>query len=335
MKEGLKVAVVGASGLIGRTMVRVLEERNFPVNELKLLASERSAGTLINYRDSQYEVEKLTADSFKGVDIALFSAGKAVSVEFAPIAAKAGCIVIDNGSYWRMHENVPLVVPEVNPEAARNHHGIIANPNCSTIQLVVALKPIHDNYRLKRVIVSTYQSISGAGQKGVDKLMKELDGESTGDKHRIAFNAMFHTITDPEGFSEEEIKMKNETRKIMNEPGLKVAVTCVRLPIIGGHGESVNIETEKPFTVGELRSLFDHRHNVVVMDDPVNEVYPTPAIASDTDPVYVGRFRRDDTVDNGAYFWVVSDNRRKGAATNAVQIAELILENGWMEFEGM
>jgi aspartate-semialdehyde dehydrogenase len=333
MNEGLNIAIVGASGLVGRTMVRVLEEREFPLKSLRLFASERSAGTKVVYKGYEIEVEPLTKDSFVGIDVALFSAGKYVSTEFAPVAAAAGCVVIDNGSYWRMHKDVPLVVPEVNPEAAQNHHGIIANPNCSTIQLVVALKPIHETYGLKRVIVSTYQSISGAGQKGVDKLNKELIGESTGDKHPIAFNTMFHSISDPSGFSEEEIKMINETRKILGESELKTAVTCVRLPLLGGHAESVNIETEKPFEIDDLRKLFSNREDIILVDNPEKEIYPTPLMSANTDPVYVGRIRRDDTVANGAYLWVVADNLRKGAATNAVQIAELIYEKEWMRFE--
>lgn len=326
MNDGLKIAVVGATGLVGRTMIKVLEEHNFPVSSLRLLASGRSAGSKLTYKGNDIEIEELTHNSFAGMDIALFSAGKFVSTEYAVSAARAGCVVIDNGSYWRMHKDVPLVVPEVNPHAARHHHGIIANPNCSTIQLVVALKPINDKYKLKRVVVSTYQSISGAGQKGVDKLNKELRGEDTGDKHKIAFNAMFHGITDPSGFSEEEIKMVNETRKILEEPELRTAVTCVRLPVLGGHAESVNIETEKPFEIEDLRELFIGREGVILIDEPLSELYPTPFISANTDPVYVGRFRRDDTVENGAYLWVVADNLRKGAATNAVQIAEVLIK---------
>ncbi len=333
MKDGLNIAVAGATGLVGRTIIKVLEEHNFPVNSLRLLASEKSAGTEIGFKGKSYKAEVLRHNSFEGMDIALFSAGKYASTEFATAAARSGCVVIDNGSYWRMHPDVPLVVPEVNPHAAQRHHGIIANPNCSTIQLVVALKPIHDTFKLKRVVVSTYQSISGAGQKGVDKLNRELRGEDTPDKHKIAFNTMFHSISDDSGFSEEEIKMVNETRKILEEPELKTAVTCVRLPILGGHAESVNIETEMPFEIEDLRSLFAELNGVVLIDEPQSELYPTPFMSANTDPVYVGRFRRDDTVANGAYLWVVADNLRKGAATNAVQIAELIYYNNWLGFE--
>jgi aspartate-semialdehyde dehydrogenase len=336
MKKLFNVAVVGATGLVGRTMIKVLEERNFPVGNLFLLASERSAGTIISFRDTEYIVSALSTDSFEDIDIALFSAGKDVSVKYAPIAAACGCVVIDNGSYWRMHPDVPLVVPEVNPDAANNHNGIIANPNCSTIQLMVALKPIEDNYKLKRVIVSTYQSITGAGQKGIDQLTAEISGEipqQRASKHQIAYNTVFHTVSDPDGFSEEEIKMINEPRKILSRPDLPMVVTCVRLPILGGHGESVNIETEKSFDIDELRKLMSNSPGITVVDSPLEDKFPTPVDAGGHDGVFVGRLRKDTTVDNGAYLWVVSDNVRKGAATNAVQIAELLIEKDGLDFE--
>ncbi len=334
MADRLTLAIVGATGLVGRTMVKVLEERDFPVSELILLASERSAGKKIMFKGKELTVETLNEKSFGGVKIALFSAGGDVSKKYAPIAAKAGCIVIDNSSAWRMHPEVPLVVPEVNPGALAGHHGIIANPNCSTIQLVVPLKYIHDKYTLRRVVVSTYQSISGAGQKGVDKLRREIAGNiNPKDKHKIAYNIMFHSPVENSDFSVEEIKMMNETRKILSLPKLRVAVTCVRLPILGGHGESVNLETEKPFDVEDIRSLMLSRPGLVLMDDMQNDCYPTPEISADTDPVYVGRFRVDSTVENGLYMWVVADNLRKGAATNAVQIAETILNERYTSFE--
>ncbi len=336
MKKLFNVAVVGATGLVGRTMIKILEERNFPVGNLFLLASERSAGTVISFKDTEYTVEALMPDSFEDIDIALFSAGKDVSIKYAPIAAACGCVVIDNGSFWRMHPEVPLIVPEVNPEALNNHNGIIANPNCSTIQLMVALKPIEDNFKLKRVIVSTYQSITGAGQKGIDQLTAEISGEipqQRASKHQIAYNTVFHTVSDPDGFSEEEIKMINEPRKILSRPDLPMVVTCVRLPILGGHGESVNVETEKSFHIQQLRELLSNSPGITVIDEPLVDKFPTPLDAGGYDSVFVGRLRKDTTVDNGAYLWIVSDNVRKGAATNAVQIAELLIEKDGLDFE--
>jgi aspartate-semialdehyde dehydrogenase len=335
-KKEINVAIVGATGLVGRKMLQVLEERNFPVSNLKLLASARTAGTILEFKGKELTVQELKNDSFDNVDIALFSAGKKVSVEFAPIAASKGCIVIDNGSHWRMNPNVPLVVPEVNPEALKQHYGIIANPNCSTIQLVVALKPIQDRYKLKRVVVSTYQSISGAGQKGVSQLLSEIKGEIPSKRvssHKIAFNLVFHDLSDSSGFSEEEIKMKNEIRKIMSLPDLPVAVTCVRLPILGGHGESVNIETENPISIEELRDLLNQQDGIKVIDEPQKDKYPTPELSNNTDHVYIGRIRKDDSVKNGTYLWIVSDNVRKGAATNAVQIAELLIKEDLFKFD--
>lgn len=317
--------MLGASGLVGRTMLKVLEERNFPVGDLKLLASEKSAGTKLKFREKEYTVEAVNENSFNGIDIALFSPGKTASRKWAPIAASAGCIVIDNSSAWRMEEGIPLVVPEVNPHVLKGYKGIIANPNCSTIQMVVPLKAIHKKYGLKRVVVSTYQSISGAGQKGIDKLLSELEGNVNEDKHKIAFNIMFHEITSRSGFSEEEIKMVNETRKILELPELPVAVTCVRLPVLGGHGESLNIELENSASVDEIRKLMNETYGVILVDLPLEQHYPTPAISDGKDEVFVGRIRKDDSVANGFYLWIVADNVRKGAATNAVQIAELYI----------
>jgi len=335
LKKEFHVAVVGATGLVGRMMLNVLEERNFPVGKLLLFASERSAGTSIRFKGEEHIVRNIASTDFKNIDIALFSAGKTASVNYADVAAKNGCVVIDNGSYWRMNEHVPLVVPEVNPDDLINHHGIIANPNCSTIQLVVALKPVVNNFGLKRIVVSTYQSISGAGQKGIDKLKRELyEGPYTDktEKHPIAFNTIFHEISDESGFSVEEIKMKNEIRKILALPELKIAVTCVRLPILGGHGESVNIETRKKFTVPGLRKSLKTFPGILIMDNPEKEFFPTVLHSNNTDKVYVGRIRKDDSVDNGAHLWVVADNVRKGAATNAVQIAELVALNNLFDF---
>lgn len=325
MKE-YNVAVVGATGLVGRTMIKVLEERNFPVANLKLLASARSVGTKIAFKGKDYFVEELNDNSFKGVDIALFSAGGEMSKIYAPFAQKDKCIAIDNSSFWRMDPNTPLVVPEVNPEHLKNHNYIIANPNCSTIQLLVVLKAINEKYGLERVVCSTYQSISGAGQKGLDKLNYELEStENKQGNHRIAFNAMFHTIG-ASGISEEEAKMINESRKMLDIPNLKMSVTCVRLPILGGHAESVNVTTQKAFEINEVRSLLENTHNVIVIDQPDKEQYPTPAMVEHKDEVFVGRIRRDDSAENTMNLWVVADNLRKGAATNAVQIAEKLIE---------
>ncbi len=332
VSSGYVVAVAGATGLVGRTMLKVLEERNFPIKSLKLLASKRSAGTTMTFKGTTYTVEELTHDSFTGVDIALFSAGGSASKEFAPSAAKAGCVAIDNSSAWRMNKNVPLGVPEVNPHALQGHHGIIANPNCSTIQLVVALKPLHETFGLKRVVVSTYQSPSGAGNQGVEVLRAELQGEKIASPFSapMAFNTVFHTIKEQYGFSEEETKMLNEIRKIMELPTLKLAVTCVRVPTLGGHAESVNIETEKAISPEAMTNTLKAAPGVIVHDEPHNAIYPTPQKSDGRDEVFVGRIRTDDSVENGAYMWVVSDNIRKGAATNAVQIAEKLAEKGWV-----
>jgi aspartate-semialdehyde dehydrogenase len=319
------IAILGATGLVGRTMLKILEERNFPVSNLSLLASEKSAGQKLNFRGKKYSVGEINENSFNGIDIALFSPGKKASKQWAPVAEKAGCIVIDNSSAWRMESDIPLVVPEVNSHVLKDYKGIIANPNCSTIQLVVVLNEINKHFGLKRVIVSTYQSISGAGEKGIDKLMNEINGIDTNDKHKIAYNTMFHHINDKSGYSEEEIKMINETRKIMEIPDLPVSVTCVRLPILGGHGESVNIQTESQCSVENLRESLSNGKGIVVIDDPLNQEYPTPAISDGRDDVFVGRIRKDDVFENGFYLWIVADNVRKGAATNAVQIAELYL----------
>ncbi len=330
--HGYVVAVAGATGLVGRTMLKVLEERNFPIKSLKLLASKRSAGTTLTFKGTTYTVEELTHDSFAGVDIALFSAGGAASKVFAPSAAKAGCVAIDNSSAWRMHAHVPLAVPEVNTHALQGHHGIIANPNCSTIQLVVALKPLQDTFGLKRVVVSTYQSPSGAGNQGVEVLHAELQGKQIESPFSapIAFNTVFHTVKEQFGFSEEETKMLNEIRKIMELPSLRLAVTCVRVPTLGGHAESVNIETEKAISPEAMTNALKAAQGVIVTDEPHNAIYPTPQMSDGRDEVFVGRIRADDSVEHGAYMWVVSDNIRKGAATNAVQIAEALVAKGWV-----
>lgn len=334
-QQKYSIAIVGATGLVGRTMLQVLLERKFPIKKLTLLASERSAGAEIPYKNKNLVVQQLTPDSFKGVDIALFSAGGAVSREYAPIAAQAGCVVIDNSSAWRMHPDVPLVVPEVNPRALAKHKGIIANPNCSTIQLVVVLQPLHKKFKLQRVLVSTYQSISGAGQQGVEQLYKEvavpqLDSPFA---HPIAYNTMFHSIAGPDGFSEEEIKMIRETRRIMELPDLRISVTCVRVPTLGGHGESVNVETEKPLSPATIRTALSKDENIIILDVPERDLYPTPLLAEGSDEVFVGRIRMDNSARNAAHLWVVADNVRKGAATNAVQIAEAIVASNRLAFK--
>ena len=323
------IAIVGATGLVGRTMLRVLQERNVPVTSLRLLASARSAGEVIAWNGNEYTVEELTEYSFDSIDYALFSAGGSISKQYAPIAAKNGCIVIDNSSAWRMDPDVPLVVPEVNPQSAHEHKGIIANPNCSTIQLVVALKPLHIHFGLTRVIVSTYQTPSGAGQKGIDHLLDEINGIAPTKRissHKVAYNTVFHAFPVGELFTEEEIKIKNETRKIMGSPNLPIAVTCVRVPILGGHGESVIIHTEKPCDTDDIRNVLNMSSGIVVVDNPLMEEYPTAADSEHRDEVFVGRIRRDDSSENSFHLWITADNLRKGAATNAVQILQLLEE---------
>jgi aspartate-semialdehyde dehydrogenase len=324
------VAVVGATGLVGRTMMRVLEERNFPVDQLLPLASERSVGKEVVFHGKNIPVQKLEPDKFKDIQFALFSAGASVSKEFAPYAVKAGAVVIDNSSAFRMDPDVPLVVPEVNRVQAFAHHGIIANPNCSTIQMVVVLKPLHDRFRIKRVVVSTYQSVTGAGQRAVSQLEDELAKRPLREKkfpHPIAFNCLPHIdVFFDDGYTKEELKMKQETVKIMGEK-IAVTATTVRVPVIGGHSESVNIEFEKPCSVSEVREVLSAAPGIVVQDDPANNVYPMPIHAHDKDDVFVGRIRMDETIPHGINLWIVSDNIRKGAATNAVQIAEALIAN--------
>ncbi len=337
MKE-YNVAVVGATGAVGEEMVLTLEQRGFPVKNLKPLASERSIGKTVKFKGEEIPVEVLDKDSFKGVDIALFSAGGSVSGKFAPIAAESGAIVIDNTSYFRMEKDVPLVVPEVNPDdiAFYKNRGIIANPNCSTIQMVVALKPILDNYGIKRIVVSTYQATSGAGRKAMDELVEQTKAwfEFKFDECKpnkipkiIAFNCVPHIdVFFDNGYTKEEMKMINETRKIFHMPELPVTATCVRVPVFRGHSESVNVETERPFELDEVRKILDSAPGCKVVDNPENLEYPTPLEASGKDETFIGRIRRDESVENGLNLWVVSDNLRKGAALNAVQIAEILIK---------
>lgn len=321
------VAVVGATGLVGRAMVKVLEERKFPVRDLVLLASERSVGKVIPFNGTSVAVQKLEEHRFQNVEFALFSAGASVSLEYAPKAVACGTIVIDNSSAFRMNDDVPLVVPEVNPKEIFKNKGIIANPNCSTIQLVVVLKPLHDAFTIKRVVVSTYQSVTGAGQKGLDQLTNELANRELREKkfpHPIAYNALPHIdVFFDDGYTKEEWKMMKETSKIMGE-SIRLTATTVRVPVMGGHSESVNIEFEKPCSADSVRAILNKAPGVVIQDDPKKNVYPMPILAKDRDEVFVGRIRKDETVPSGINLWVVADNIRKGAATNAVQIAEVL-----------
>uniref|UniRef100_A0A832LWZ9 Aspartate-semialdehyde dehydrogenase n=1 Tax=Caldimicrobium thiodismutans TaxID=1653476 RepID=A0A832LWZ9_9BACT len=332
------VAVVGATGAVGRMMVSVLEERNFPVKELRLFASPKSKGIKIPFKGEEISVEVLEdTKSFKGIDIALFSAGGSRSLEYAPLFARDGAVVIDNSSAWRMDPEVPLVVPEVNPQAIAQfkNKGIIANPNCSTIQMVVALKPIHDVAKIKRVVVATYQSVSGAGQKAIDELMSQVKAWCSGDlmpppknlPQTIAFNCIPHIdVFLPNRYTKEEMKMVEETKKIMEDPNIKVTATTVRVPVFYGHAEAVNIEMEKKLSPEEAMEILRRAKGVVVLDDPENKLYPLQINVAGRDEVFVGRIREDFSVEAGLNMWIVADNLRKGAATNAVQIAELLIE---------
>lgn len=333
-KQQYNVAVVGATGAVGTRMISILEERNFPVASLIPLASARSAGKKVKFKGKDIIVKELKENSFAGVDIALFSAGGTVSKKFCPIAVESGCVVIDNSSAFRMEKGIPLVVPEVNPHAIGKKPGIIANPNCSTIQMVLALKPIHDKYRIKRVVVSTYQSVSGTGQKAIEELRKQCRSFLNGHKvesrvypHQIAFNCIPH-IDDflENGYTKEEMKMVNETQKIMEDDSILVCPTTVRVPVLFAHSESVNVETEKNITAEGVRKLLSEAPGVQVLDDPGRKEYPMAILAANRDAVFVGRIRNDISKSRAVNFWVVADNLRKGAALNAVQIAEILLE---------
>ncbi|MBF0541442.1 MAG: aspartate-semialdehyde dehydrogenase [Nitrospirae bacterium] len=332
-KDKYVVAVVGATGAVGREMVEILQERKFPISKLRLFASQRSAGTMIEYKGDEVEVELLTKDVFKGIDIALYSAGGSVSKEFAPISAKDGCVVIDNSSQWRMDPEVPLVVPEVNPQDILKHKGIIANPNCSTIQMVVALKPIHDAAAITRVVVTTFQAVSGTGNKAIRELMDQTkallsfqDPICKVYPYRIAFNCLPHIDVFLEnGYTKEEMKMVLETKKIMGDASIRVTATTVRVPVFRGHSEAVNIETKKKLSANEVRAILSTAEGVTVYDAPQKNIYPMAIDAASKDNVYVGRIREDESIENGINMWVVSDNLRKGAALNAVQIAERLI----------
>ena len=328
--KNFKVAIVGATGMVGRKFLQVLEERKLPVSEYYLFASARSAGKKIEFFRKEYEVLELTKENVESfpVDIALFSAGASTSKTFAPIFAKNGAVVVDNSSCWRMDPDVPLVVPEVNPEDIAKNRGIIANPNCSTIQAVVALKPLYDAFGIKRVVYTTFQAVSGAGMKGYADLVDNAKGEALQKfPHPIAGNCLPH-IDDflDNGYTKEEMKMVNETRKILHDDSIKITATTVRVPVTYGHSESINVEFKKPCTIGGVKdALKNFDKNLILQDDPKNNVYPMAIFAEDKDEVFVGRVRLDESVDSGVNLWVVADNIRKGAATNAVQIAEILM----------
>ena len=334
MSKEYRVAVVGATGAVGRAMRSILAERDFPVKQLVALATAKSAGMRLEYRGTEVVCQELTPESFEGVDLALFSAGGGTSLTYAPMARDAGCVVVDNSSAWRMDPQVPLVVPEVNPDDVDWHKGIIANPNCSTIQMVVVMKPLHDEARITRVVVSTYQAVSGTGAKAINELVQQTGKVLAGEDpeilvypHQIAFNCLPHIdVFLEDGYTKEERKMVDETKKIMGDDTIAVSATCVRVPVQNGHSEAVNLEFARPLDVERARELLAAAPGVQLLDEPADKLYPMPIVASGKDDTYVGRIRRDPTVKNGLNLWVVADNLRKGAALNAVQIAELLVE---------
>jgi aspartate-semialdehyde dehydrogenase len=333
-KDAYNLAIAGATGAVGETFLQILEERNFPIANLKLLASKRSVGKKLTFKGKEYTIEELTHDSFNDVDIALFSAGGGRSLEFAPSAVKAGAVVIDNSSAYRMDDTVPLVVPEVNPQAAFEHKGIIANPNCTTIIMVVALQPLHAYSRIKKVVVSSYQSSSGAGAQAMQELMDQTKAWTEGKEikvekfaHQLLFNVFPHIDSfTSNGYTKEEMKMFNETIKIMGDKDIKVSATCVRVPVLSAHSESITVETEKEISPELARQLFEKAPGLIVKDNPEKNEYPMPLYVAGQDDCYVGRIRKDISADNTLSFWVVGDQLRKGAATNAVQIAELLIK---------
>lgn len=337
--KGYNVAIVGATGLVGQEFIKILKQRNFPIANLDLLASDRSAGKKIFFNHEELTVAETTAKSFYDIDIALFSAGSNVSRRFAPIAAKAGAVVIDNSSAWRMDSEVPLVVPEVNPEDIKKHKGIIANPNCSTIQMVVALNPLHKANPIKRIVVSTYQAVSGTGISAIEELKAQtkqvLDGQTPMPHvypHQIAFNMLPEIdVFMDNGYTKEEMKMVEETRKIMHSPELQVSATCVRVPAINGHSEAINVEFTHNITPEMANKILIEASGVRIQDDPSINMYPQAWNASGTDDVYVGRIRQDISQAKSLVMWVVADNLRKGAALNAVQIAEELVKNGSLD----
>ncbi|MHC6180742.1 aspartate-semialdehyde dehydrogenase [Clostridium sp. JNZ X4-2] len=325
------VAVVGCTGMVGRKFLQVLDERNFPIKNLYLYASARSSGKVLKFKNEDFTVEELNEENIKNkkIDIALFSAGASVSVKFAPVFSKYGAIVVDNSSAWRMDAKVPLVVPEVNPEDINWNSGIIANPNCSTIQAVVSIKPLYDKYGIKRIVYSTYQAVSGAGMGGYNDLMEGYKGNPPKKfPYPIAGNILPHIdVFLDNGYTKEEMKMINETRKILHDHTLKITATTARVPVVYGHSESINVELKKNFNIEDIFKLYKEYNGIVLKDDVKNLVYPMPVDCAGKDEVFVGRIRRDFSLDSGLNLWVVADNIRKGAATNAVQIAECIIKN--------
>jgi aspartate-semialdehyde dehydrogenase len=338
-QSGYNVAIVGASGMVGREFIHVLKQRNFPMEYCDLLASDRSAGTKVTISGKDIIIEETTTESFKDIDIAFFSAGSSVSRYFAPIAAKAGAVVIDNSAAFRMEDRVPLVVPEVNPEDIQKHRGIIANPNCSTIQMVMAICPLHRVNPIKRIVVSTYQSVSGTGFAAIGELKTQikqvLDGQPVTPHiypHQIAFNLLPEIdVFMDDGYTKEEWKMIEETRKIMHAKEIAISATCVRVPVINSHSEAVNLELTSPMSPDEARYILAQAPGIKVLDEPVVSLYPQPWSATGNDEVFVGRIRRDLSHANGLVMWVVSDNLRKGAALNAIQIAEEMLKQDWLK----
>ena len=335
--KNYKLAIVGATGVVGRTVLQVLQERNLPISKYVFFASKKSGGKTIHFMGEDFLVQELTESSFdEGFDYAIFSAGGSTSLKYAPIAVSKGCIVIDNSSAFRMEPDVPLVVPEVNPDVIKNHHGIIANPNCSTIQAMPVLKPLEDNYKIKRIIYSTYQAVSGAGQKGINDLengiinyvhYNSLETPLEKFPHPNFNNCLPHSgVFLDNGYTKEEEKMINETRKILGRSDIKITATTVRVPVFNSHSESINVELENSFELSDIISLLKRSPNVVVQDDLIHNIYPLAANVSGNDEVFVGRIRRDFSIENGLNLWVVADNIRKGAATNAIQIVENLIE---------
>lgn len=328
------IAIVGATGAVGETMLKILAERNFPINNLRLLASKRSAGREYSFRDKTIKVETLDSKSFQDIDFALFSAGGDISREFAPVAVQSGAVVIDNSSAFRMDSDVPLIIPEVNPSAVIKHKGIIANPNCTTIILLVALKPLHDYAKINRVTVATYQSASGAGAKGIEELIQQGKDRNEGEKikaetfsHQLLHNVIPHVdIFQQNGYTKEEMKMFNETRKIMNDDNIRVSSTCVRVPVLTAHSEAVTIDTEKVISLEKAIELLNKAAGIEVLDNPQKNLYPMPLTAAGKDNCFIGRIRKDLGFEHGLSFWICGDQLRKGAALNAIQIAELLIK---------
>ena len=326
----VNLGIVGATGLVGLEILKVLEEFNFPIDKLYLAASEKSVGKRLNFNGTDYEVISINELLNKKIDIAIFSAGSEVSKYYAPLFSEKNVYVIDNSSQWRLYDNVPLVVPEINANTITKETKIIANPNCSTIQMVLVLNPLHKEYGIKRIVVSTYQSVTGTGMKAVKQLLSERKGEKCEPiyPHPIDLNCFPHGGTFLEnGYTTEEMKLVNETKKILNDKNIKVTATVVRIPVLGGHSESVNVEFENNYDINDVYKILNSQKGIIVLDEPANNIYPTPIIANGKNEVFVGRIRRDFTIENGLNLWIVADNLRKGAATNAVQIAKYLCEN--------